>query len=107
MVLVYSRLSDPVMLLWIGAVMGMFVNGMLGGYGALMSEAYPTVARATAQNVLFNTGRAVGGLGPLVVGALAAKYSFNAAIALLASIYLIDAIATVFLIPELKGKELE
>jgi hypothetical protein len=87
--------------------MGMFVNGMLGGYGALMSEAYPTVARATAQNVLFNIGRAVGGLGPLVVGALAAKYSFTAAIALLASIYLIDAIATVFLIPELKGRELE
>ena len=107
MVLIYSQLSDPFLLLWIGAVMGMFVNGMLGGYGALMSEAYPTVARATAQNVLFNIGRAVGGLGPLVVGALAAKYSFTAAIALLASIYLIDAIATVFLIPELKGKELE
>ena len=107
MVLVYSQLSDPFLLLWIGAVMGMFVNGMLGGYGALMSEAYPTVARATAQNVLFNIGRAVGGLGPLVVGALAAKYSFTAAIALLASIYLIDAVATVFLIPELKGKELE
>jgi len=107
MVLIYSQLSDPFLLLWIGAVMGMFVNGMLGGYGALMSEAYPTVARATAQNVLFNIGRAVGGLGPLVVGALAAKYSFTAAIALLASIYLIDAVATVFLIPELKGKELE
>jgi benzoate transport len=107
MVLIYSQLSDPFLLLWIGAVMGMFVNGMLGGYGALMSEAYPTVARATAQNVLFNIGRAVGGLGPLVVGALAAKYSFTAAIALLASIYLIDAIATVFLIPELKGRELE
>ncbi len=107
MVLIYSQLTDPVLLLWIGAVMGMFVNGMLGGYGALMSEAYPTVARATAQNVLFNIGRAVGGLGPLVVGALAAKYSFAAAIALLASIYLIDAVATLFLIPELKGKELE
>lgn len=40
----------------------MFVNGMLGGYGALMAEAYPTEARATAQNVLFNIGRAVGDL---------------------------------------------
>ena len=38
--------------------MGFFVNGMLGGYGALMSELYPTAARATAQNVLFNIGRA-------------------------------------------------
>jgi hypothetical protein len=36
--------------------MGFFVNGMLGGYGTLMSELYPTPARATAQNVLFNFG---------------------------------------------------
>ena len=107
MVLVYSRVTNPNPLLWIGAIMGIFVNGMLGGIGALISEAYPTVARATAQNVLFNIGRAVGGLGPLAIGALAAKYSFNAAIGLLASIYLLDIIATVFLIPELKGKELE
>jgi len=107
MVFLYSQFTSPNMLLWVGAIMGIFVNGTLGGIGALISEAYPTAARATAQNVLFNTGRAVGGLGPLVVGALAAKYSFNAAIALLASIYLLDVIATVFLIPELKGKELE
>jgi len=72
-----------------------------------MSEAYPTAARATAQNLLFNVGRAVGAPGPLVAGALATKYSFNVAIALLASIYVLDIIATVFLIPELKGNELE
>ena len=106
-VFLYSRLTDPRMLLWVGAVMGMFVNGMLGGIGALISEAYPTAARATAQNILFNTGRAVGGLGPLTIGALAAKYSFKAAIALLASIYILEIFATVFLIPEMKGKELE
>lgn len=107
MVLVYARLSDPMTMLWAGAVMGMFVNGMIGGYGALISEAYPTAARATAQNVLFNIGRAVGGLGPIVVGAIAAAYSFQLAIALLASIYVLDMLATLFLIPELKGVELE
>ncbi len=107
MVLAYSQLSDPVSLLWVGAVLGMFVNGMLGGYGALISEAYPTEARATAQNVLFNLGRGIGGFGPVVVGALVAAYSFQIAIALLAAIYLVDMVATYFLIPELKGKELE
>ena len=107
MVFLYSRVTEPNLLLWVGAIMGMFVNGMLGGYGALVSEAYPTAARATAQNVLWNIGRAVGGLGPLAVGALAAKYSFNAAIGLLASIYVCDILATVFLIPELKGTRLE
>ena len=106
MVLVYSQLTDPTALLIGGAIMGMFVNGMLGGYGALLSELYPTEARATAENVLFNLGRGVGGFGPFVVGALALTYSFTAAIALLAVIYLIDIIATLLLIPERKGEPL-
>ena len=107
MVLLYASLTDPTQMLWAGAVLGLFVNGMLGGYGALMSEAYPTEARATAQNVLFNIGRGIGGFGPVVVGALVAPYSFQVAVAALAAIYVIDMIATVFLIPELKGKELD
>ncbi|CAL8472722.1 MFS transporter [Caballeronia sp. S22] len=107
MVFVYSGLASPAALLIGGAVMGVFVNGMLGGYGALISEIYPTEARATAQNVLFNIGRAVGGLGPVAVGALAARYSFSVALAFLASIYLVDVVATLFLIPEKRGAELD
>ncbi len=107
MVIVYSQLTAPLALLIGGAVMGMFVNGMLGGYGALMSELYPTEARATAQNVLFNLGRAVGGFGPVVVGALAQEYSFATTIALLAVIYVVDIAATALLIPERKGMPLD
>lgn len=106
-IIAYSQLSDPTTMLFAGAVLGMFVNGMMGGYGALMAEAYPTAARATAQNVLFNLGRAVGGFGPVVVGAVVSAYSFQIAIAFLATIYIIDMIATIFLIPELKGKALD
>ena len=107
MVLVYSQLTTPTTLLIGGAIMGMFVNGMLGGYGALLAELYPTEARATAENVIFNLGRGVGGFGPFVVGALAVTYSFTVAIALLATIYLLDILATAFLIPEKKGVPLE
>lgn len=107
MVFFYSRITQAGMLLWVGAIMGIFVNGLNGGIGALMSEAYPTVARATAQNTLWNVGRAVGSLGPITVGALAGKYSFQAAIGFLASIYLLDIFATLFLIPELKEKPLD
>lgn len=105
-IITYSQLADPTAMLVAGAFLGMFVNGMMGGYGALMAEAYPTEARATAQNVLFNLGRAVGGFGPVVVGAIVSVYSFSTAIAFLAVIYVIDMVATVFLVPELKGKEL-
>lgn len=89
-------------MLWAGALMGMFVNGMVGGYGTLMSEAYPTAARATAQNVLWNLGRATGGFGPL-----AARFSFTVAIAALAALYVLDIVATLVLIPELKGRALD
>ena len=105
-IITYSQLTDPTAMLVAGAFLGMFVNGMMGGYGALMAEAYPTEARATAQNVLFNLGRAVGGFGPVVVGAIVSAYTFSIAIAFLAIIYVIDMVATVFLVPELKGKEL-
>jgi MFS family permease len=106
MVLIYSRLTDPYQLLVVGAVMGFFVNGMLGGYGALISELFPTSARATAQNVLFNIGRGIGGFGPVVVGAIAAAYSFETAIGLLATLYILDILAMWFLIPERRGAEL-
>src|SRR5271165_5125176 len=79
MVVIYSQFTDATALLIAGTCMGVFVNGMLGGYGALISDLYPTEARATAQNVLFNLGRAVGGFGPLVIGALATQYSFAVA----------------------------
>ncbi|MEA2738076.1 MAG: hypothetical protein QOH05_1383 [Acetobacteraceae bacterium] len=106
MVVVYSRLTDPMALLIGGAVMGFFVNGMLGGYGALMSELYPTAARATAQNMLFNIGRAIGGFGPVVVGTIAASFGFETAIALLAVLYVLDIVALWLLIPERKGQAL-
>ena len=106
MVIVFSQLTGPLALQIGGAVMGIFVNGMLGGYGTLLAELYPTEARATAENVLFNLGRGIGGFGPLVVGALAASYSFAVAIAMLAVIYVIDIVVTYFLIPEKKGTAL-
>jgi MFS family permease len=106
MVLIYSRLTDPYQLLVVGAIMGFFVNGMLGGYGALISELFPTAARATAQNVLFNIGRGVGGFGPVVVGAIATAYSFETAIGLLATLYVLDILAMWLLIPERRGAQL-
>ncbi|WP_034945353.1 MFS transporter [Erwinia oleae] len=105
MVVIYAQLRDPTIMLFSGAVMGMFVNGMIGGYGALISDTYPVQARATAQNVLFNLGRGVGGFGPLVIGMLASQLSFVAAITLLALIYLLDIVATLFLLPKTQGSE--
>jgi MFS family permease len=105
MVIIYAQLRDPTLMLFTGAVMGMFVNGMIGGYGALISDTYPLQVRATAQNVLFNLGRGVGGFGPLVIGLFVSHWSFTAAITLLALLYLLDIFATLFLLPKTQGSE--
>lgn len=105
-VILYSRLQEPRALLMGGALMGACVNGMLGGYGTLISELYPTRIRATAQNLFFNLGRAAGGLGPLLIGWLASRYSFSTAIASLAALYVLDILATAILIPETRGAKL-
>ncbi|MEW2592237.1 MFS transporter [Micromonospora aurantiaca] len=104
-VLVYSTLSNSVTLLLGGAIMGFFVNGMLGGLGALMAEVYRTGVRASAENILFNLGRAIAGFAPVTVAFVSSQHGFRFAIAMLASIYVLEMIA-MFLIPERKGVEL-
>jgi MFS family permease len=103
MAFIYPRIADPTALLIAGAFTGVFLSGMVGGYGALISESYPTQARATAQNVLFNVGRGVGGFGPLVIGWLALKYSLPAALSFLVIIWAVDIVVTLFLTKERKG----
>ncbi|AMT95381.1 MFS transporter [Brevibacterium linens] len=105
-ILAYSQFTDPTALLAGGFFMGAFANGMLGGHGALLAELYPTAIRATAQNVIFNIGRAVGGLAPVVIALLAGHLGFGFALALLPMIYLIQFLA-MFLIPERRGHSLD
>jgi benzoate transport len=104
-VLVYSQLTAPIALLVGGFIMGIFANGMLGGYGALMAELYSTKVRATAQNVLFNIGRGIGGFAPVVMAGLAATHGFGFALALLSVIYVL-AFVTMFFVPDRSTAEL-
>lgn len=105
MVVVYAAQQNIIAVLITGGIMGIFINGMIGGYGALISDIYPIRARATAQNVLFNIGRGIGGFGPLIFGIVVTRYTFATAISLLTFIYLLDVLATLFLLPKLNGGE--
>lgn len=104
---IYFQQRDVVILIIFGSVLGFFVNGMMGGYGALLAEHYPTDARSTAENVIFNIGRAIAGLAPWLIGMISKQYSLSYALGLLSGIYIISALAFLFLIPETKGKALE
>ena len=61
MIVIYSQLTNPTALLFGGFFMGMFANGMIGGYGTLIAELFPTEVRGTAQTALYNAGRFIGG----------------------------------------------
>lgn len=99
----YSLVHNSLLMLIVGMVVGFFANGMNAGYGALISSFYPTEIRSFANNVIFNTGRAIGGLSPILIGYLIDKSGFSAALLFLGSLYLISLIV-VNLIPNPLGK---
>lgn len=107
MIIIYSQLTDYNALLIGGFFMGMFANGMIGGYGTLIAELFPTEIRGTAQTALYNTGRFIGGgAASPVIGAIAAGQGFAFALGCVSCIYVVAFIAMFFL-PEKKGTTLE
>lgn len=103
MVYIYVNLGTPIALLFGGAFLGFFCNGMMAGYGTLLSENYTTDARSTAQNFIFNTGRAVGGFAPVSIGTIAQTNGFNTAFVLLSAVYLAAAVNVLFFVKDTKG----
>ena len=103
MVYIYVNLGKPIALLFGGAFLGFFCNGMMAGYGTLLSENYTTDARSTAQNFIFNTGRAVGGFAPVIIGTIAQTNGFNTAFVLLSAVYLAAAVNVLFFVKDTKN----
>jgi MFS family permease len=89
-VFLYSQVSGSAAVLIGGAVVGFFSNGMFAGYGALISSFYPVHVRSTATNSIFNFGRALGGLSPILVGYILQKYDMTLAMTYLAVLYCIS-----------------
>ncbi|GAA3601613.1 MFS transporter [Secundilactobacillus similis] len=92
---------NQVTLLIAGAILGFFSNGMFGGYGAVISRLYPTEIRSTANNVIVNVGRAIGGFSSVAIGFLMDHYSLMVVMGFLAVLYLISFV-TMLTIPNLK-----
>ena len=84
LILANSRMT----LIAAAVVVGYFINGMYGGYGAIISSLYPTEIRATANNFIMNIGRAVGGFSSVIIGFLLDKYSLMIFVVFLSFIYI-------------------
>jgi MFS family permease len=85
---------------------GFFGWGFFGGFGALLSELFPTRVRGTATGFSFNVGRGVGAIAPFTIGVLAQTHGIGLSLTLTAVFYLISAFV-VLLMPETVGKELD
>ncbi|GHP14944.1 MFS transporter [Lentilactobacillus fungorum] len=101
MVFTITLAHNTVSLLIIGAIVGFFSNGMFGGYGAVISRLYPTEIRSTANNVIVNIGRAVGGFSSVVIGILMDHYSLTVVMGFLSILYIVSFI-TMITLPGLK-----
>ncbi|WP_056955503.1 MFS transporter [Limosilactobacillus ingluviei] len=73
-----------------GALIGFFSNGMFGGYGAVISRLYPTEIRSTANSMIMNTGRAIGGFSSVVIGFLMDHATLLTTMGCLAALYLLS-----------------
>ena len=101
MVYTLSLAQNMTMLLIIGAVVGFFSNGMFGGYGAVISRLYPTEIRSSANNIIVNVGRAIGGFSSVVIGILMDKYNLGVVMGFLSALYLLSFVVMITL-PGLK-----
>lgn len=77
-------------LIIVGAVVGYFSNGMFAGYGAIVSRLYPTEVRATANNVIMNVGRCIGGFSSLAIGFILDHYNIMTVMIFISTLYIIS-----------------
>ncbi|BDR59358.1 MFS transporter [Xylocopilactobacillus apicola] len=94
--------TNELTLILAGAVLGFFSNGMFGGYGAIISRLYPTHIRATANNLIVNVGRAIGGFSSVVIGFLMDHSNLTVTMGFLSLLYVLS-LCVMFSIPALKG----
>lgn len=82
--------KSAVALILAGALIGFFSNGMFGGYGAVISRLYPTEIRSTANSIIMNVGRAIGGFSSVVIGLLMDHYSLAVTMGCLSALYILS-----------------
>jgi MFS family permease len=82
---------NAALLLALGPLVGYFGHGYFSALGAMAADLFKPDLRATAQGFCYNIGRALAGLAPVTVGALADHHGLGAALAFTAVFFLAGA----------------
>jgi len=105
LLLLYPTTRAPLALLALGSGVGFFGTGCFAGFGAVVSELFPTPIRAVALAFTYNVGRVVSAVAPFTVGSLAEAKGFGIGFAILSGALLFSA-SMWFFVPETRGSEL-
>jgi len=73
--------ANAPLLLALGPLVGYFGHGYFSALGAMSADLFPAELRTTAQGFCYNIGRALAGLAPYTVGALADRHGIGTALA--------------------------
>lgn len=85
------------LLLALGPLLGFFGHGYFSSLGVIAAELFPAAARATAQGLSYNAGRALSALAPATVGALADRHGLGASLALTSVFFILGSAAYIAL----------
>lgn len=103
---IYGSLRDATLLFVVGPFIGFFGSGYFSGFGAFLSELFPTRIRGAAVGFIYNFGRGVSALAPFIIGTLAKTYGIGTSLFITALFYALGVVMVMFL-PETKGRALE
>jgi MFS family permease len=105
LLLLYPLTRAPLAVLALGSGVGFFGTGFFAGFGAVVSELFPTSIRAIALGFTYNVGRVISAVAPFTVGSLAESQGFGIGFAILSGALLFSSLMW-FFVPETRGREL-
>jgi MFS family permease len=99
---IYGRMvHSPTTLLLLSPILGCVGHAYWSMMAPLLSELFPTVARASGLGLGYNFGRLFGALAPFTIGVLATVPGIGIAAALtVTSVFYLGAAALVFVFPD-------
>ncbi|RZS45079.1 putative MFS family arabinose efflux permease [Herbihabitans rhizosphaerae] len=107
LVLLYTQLPSSIgdSIMYLGFPLGFTSSAIFSGFGAYLSELYPSRARGAGQGFTYNFGRGVGAFFPTIIGYLADQHGVGGAMAFGALAYAL-AFFALFGLPETRNTEL-
>lgn len=106
MIILYTLfVKEENALLALGFFLGYF-TGYWSGFGVILSELFPTEIRSTALGFIFNTGRGINFISPIIVAILSTYWGWSVALSTAALAAYTTSIL-IWLFPETKAKQLE